>query len=88
MELTKVIFRRWKTGYKEPIALFPEIDESYSSYAGSLISSYQHIGQHGAADYSVVMVKTVPANLTDPDVAELKFELEQIGYNLKIQKRR
>jgi len=88
MELTKVIFRRWKTGDKEVIAMFPDIDESHSNYAGELVSSYEHIGQHGAADYWQMLNKTIPAKLTDPDVIELKAELEQIGYNLEVRKRR
>jgi hypothetical protein len=47
-----------------------------------------HIGQHGAADYALVIRRTRPANEIEPDVRELREELEEIGYRLIVRKRR
>lgn len=78
-EKTKVIFRKFKDG--DIIALFPEIqaDQNYNN-----CQSYQHIGQHGAASYSLIDT-TKPAN--EMEYQDLYNELTSIGYNLKIQKR-
>jgi hypothetical protein len=80
-EKTIVIFRKFKNGNKEVIALFPEI-------AGTLLpetcSSYMHIGQHGGAMADLTDI-TRPA--TPEEYAELKEELESIGYNLTVKKK-
>lgn len=81
IEKTVVVFRVWKKG-GEVIALFPSIPASVS---GNLCQSYQHIGQHGGADYQHVIYKTTPAR--HEEYYDLMKELEGIGYNLKIQKR-
>lgn len=47
--------------------------------------SYEHVGQHGAADPSGVMRRTVAA--TPEEYSELKNELEQIGYSLRVRKK-
>jgi hypothetical protein len=78
---TVVIFRKWSgnngTGI---IALFP------TDYVGNgFCDSYEHIGQHGAADGISVIRRTIPAS--EPEYEELRTELETIGYNLKIRKR-
>ena len=79
-----VIFRRWKDEPNSVIALFPRIDSGRG-----LCSSYEHIGQHGGADYDLVMTKTDRTNTEDDDVQELINELtNQIGYTLKIQQHR
>lgn len=79
LEYTRVIFRRSKDD--EIFALFPDLSEG-----GALIESYQHVGQHSAADYSHCIQTSTPAK---PDeYADLKAELECIGYNLLIRKRR
>lgn len=80
LEYTRVIFRRQPKDH-EILALFPDLSEG-----GALIESYRHIGQHGGADYSHCMRQSIPAR---PDeYADLKAELEGIGYNLLIRKRR
>jgi hypothetical protein len=81
---TAVIFRKWhaKDG-GQIIALFPEIPSGNYGYH---VLSYEHIGQHGAADYNGVMARTVPA--TEEEYAALKRELEQLGYNLAVYQRR
>jgi hypothetical protein len=49
------------------------------------ILSYEHIGQHGGADYQGVIDRTVPA--TEAEYSGLKRELEGTGYNLEAYKR-
>lgn len=77
-EVTRVVFRKWRYQYGgDIIALFP-----YNRVALGECSSYEHIGQHGATSYSVVISRTIPA--VPADYQELKAELESIGYNLKV----
>lgn len=79
---TVVVFRKWKSPHQGIIALFPE---EPASLTGSDCSSYEHQGQHGAADYALVVSRTVPAS--PKESADLKRELEGIGYNLVERKR-
>ena len=75
---TKVIFRKFKNG--DVIALFPELP-AYNYY----ITCYEHFGQHGSADYYVVLDQT---KLASPkEYQELKKELETIGYDVIVYKR-
>lgn len=89
-DITKVVFRKWKenglgknlTG-DGIIALFPEwIVNEYKHFC----QSYEHVGQHGGADYAGVIRGTRPAE--PEEYAALKKELENIGYKLLIRKRR
>ena len=82
MYKTKVVFRVWKGLHGNAvIALFPEIDESRG-----FCSSYEHVGQHSAADYLGVISRTRPASSIEYEA--LRQELESIGYDLKIRSRR
>lgn len=77
-----VVFRVWnRTQGGGVIALFPAIDEGRG-----LCSSYEHVGQHGGADYWGVVSASRPA--TADDYAELKRELESLGYDLRVYARR
>ena len=77
-ETVQVIFRRFKDG--EILALFP-----YESTSGcDLVMSYQHIGQHSGAD-PLLVHDTNPA--TPEQYANLKRELEGIGYSLEVKQR-
>lgn len=76
--LTRVIFRKYRDG--EIIALFPDMDEGRG-----MIGSYMHIGQHSEADRLIVVDKTKPAK--PKEYAELKAELQRIGYRLTVRKR-
>jgi hypothetical protein len=78
-ETTKVVFRKFQG---EIIALFPE--EAFT-LDPVLCSSYAHVGQHSAADYYGVLTSSKPA--TDAEAADLKAELESLGYNLKVYRR-
>ena len=74
---TLVIFRRWRdTG--DIIALFPEHP---SDYQGCFCDAYEHVGQHGGADYHGVVQATKP--VTVDDAKDLLEELTRIGYTLK-----
>ena len=78
------MFRKWKgkSEHGDIIALFPWVEESPSR-----CSSFEHVGQHGPADYCGVISRTTPA--TPAEYADLKRELEHsYGYNLAIRKRR
>lgn len=75
-----VVFRKWRKKWGDGIiALFPYEKWSDSSYA-KLCGSYEHVGQHGAAEYLTCIQRTKPA--TAEEYADLKAELEQIGYKL------
>jgi hypothetical protein len=74
---TKVILRKWLTQFDNLIiALFPEIP---ADVYGMHCTSYEHIGQHGAADYQHVIQNTNPA--LPREYADLLAELREIGYD-------
>jgi hypothetical protein len=76
-----VVFRRWKnTG--DVIALFPELP---ADLGGDHCDSYEHVGQHGGADYHGVVQHTKPCS--PDDAADLVAELRTIGYVLRPIKR-
>jgi len=84
-EKTIVIFRKWKRSnfpYNDILALFPEEN---GSVLNNTCMSYEHIGQHGQADYAYCIKKTLPANVIE--YTNLKKELETIGYNLIVRKK-
>jgi hypothetical protein len=74
-ERVRVIFRKFADD-GEVIALFPDLPFDNSGN----ITSYMHVGQHGAA--SPRLKGTHPAS--EAEYADLKAELEQIGYELDI----
>lgn len=76
-EATLVVFRRWRDN-GDIIALFPTIP---SDAQGWLCEAYEHIGQHGGADYHGVIAATRP--VTPEDAAPLAEELTRIGYRLQ-----
>lgn len=81
IEVTKVIFRKWSNG--DVIAFFPEIPSSCLYWYHCL--SYEHIGQHGGANYEGCVFRT---KLAKPEeYQELKQELEALDYNLKVYQR-
>lgn len=78
--ITKMIFRKYNDG--TIIALFPYEPVDLAGH----INSYMHIGQHGGADYEHTIKNTsVP---TTKETLNLKYELESIGYNIQVVKRR
>lgn len=73
-EPTEMLFRRYSNG--DIIALMPYVIEDNRFCC----QSYMHIGQHGPARYEHIMQCTRPAK--EDEYAELKLELESIGYNV------
>lgn len=78
-EVTKVIFRQFKDGKHEVIAFFPEL---CGGHLPNTCSSYLHVGQHGAADCQAIVRGTRLAHPSN--YADLKAELESIGYKLQV----
>lgn len=81
--ITEVIFRKFKSGKKEIIAVFPyDIGIKFGN-----CSSYMHVGQHGDCNYNHIINITKPAK--EEEYSDLKRELENYGpkeanYNLKV----
>jgi hypothetical protein len=78
-QVTKVVFRKFQG---EVVALFPEEAATLNPI---LCTCYAHMGQHSAADYYGVLTSSKPA--TDAEAADLKAELESLGYNFKVYRR-
>lgn len=76
---TAVVFRTWKGSHKETAALFPYEIDSFSRYGAAFCSSFEHVGQHGGADYENVIQQTRPATATE--IAELTAELTRAPYH-------
>ena len=86
VEKTDVIFRKETRDTKwenEIFALFPyDVHDFFSGHC----ASYQHIGQHSPADYDMCIQNSIPAK--GDEYKDLKSELESLGYNLNIIKKR
>lgn len=80
-ETLPVVFRRWRDT-RTAFALFPT---SPSDYQGFSCYAYERVGGHGGADYFGCVQASGPASAEE--VADLKQELERIGYRLKAIKR-
>ena len=72
-----VVFRRWRDS-GDVIALFPEIP---ADIFGTYCEAYEHVGQHGGADYHGVIRATLPVERDEAE--DLAEELTRIGYNLR-----
>ena len=71
-----VVIRVWREKDGDVFALFPVLSADNNGYH---CTSYQHIGQHGAADYRLCIDRSRPA--TAEEAAPLLAELKAIGYN-------
>ncbi len=82
--LTMVVFRKWyrKSDGNGVIALFPLVSaqggRAYGDASG-MVQSFEHVGQHGAADYAGVLSRTRPAK--PAEYADLLKELESPPYD-------
>ena len=76
-----VVFRKDPDG--TVVALFPNLPANVSGY---YCTCFQHVGQHGSADYGLVVSNTKPA--TPAEYEALKTELEGRGYVLCVYTRR
>lgn len=81
MDKTIVVFRKYKNG--SVFALFPYED---ADPHGMYCTAYAHIGQHSGADYYGCIRATIPAK--PEEYADLKKELESIGYDLIVRQKR
>ncbi len=79
-EPTRVIFRKWKDG--NIIALFPDLNHANGAANRGNIMSYMHVGQHGEASESLLDEKIILKDATAEEAADLRAELEMIGYVL------
>jgi hypothetical protein len=80
MATTIVIFRTFREGIV--FALFPELPaDNY----GVFCTCYEHVGQHGSADYRLCMANSHPA--APEQYATLFNELERRGYHLQVHHR-
>lgn len=80
---TAVVFRTWKGSHKETTALFPYEIESFGQHGNVACSCFEHIGQHGGADYENVIRQTRPA--TAEEIAELTRELTAAPYEYNLR---
>jgi hypothetical protein len=80
-DLTTVVFRKWKKGCGSGIiALFPDIPWDQRQL---LVASFEHVGQHGGADYLEVIGASKPA--TESEYVALKQELESAPYYYRLK---
>lgn len=79
--ITHVVFRVWPNACGTVLALFPYVDFDVVGHC----TSYEHVGQHGAADYAGCISRTRPAK--PAEYVDLKRELTKIGYRLKVIQR-
>lgn len=77
-----VVIRVWKSDPDDVFALFPtDPADNYGRYC----TSYQHVGQHGSADYHHCIRNSRPA--TRREAATLLAELRRIGYRPHVLQR-
>ncbi len=82
LAIIPVVFRVGNGANDDVFALFPtDCADNTGNYCGC----YQHIGQHCAADYHRCIQDSRPAKPTE--YADLKTELERIGYTLRVIRR-
>jgi hypothetical protein len=87
---TQVIFRVWTgknaiDGSDNVIALFP--NEPGAHRKNGTLVSYEHVGQHGEADYYTVMSGTRPAAPAEYKALKRELESEPFNYNFEIRTR-
>lgn len=77
---TDVMFRKdiTKNFKGEIFAVFPNNPDTYEGN----VTTYQHVGQHSTGDYQVCLQQSKPA--TAKESADLKREMEGIGYDLNV----
>jgi hypothetical protein len=81
-EVTKVIFRKYKEG-GDILALFPELPGTTDP---ATCLCYEHVGQHGAGNY-YHCIDNLTVSAKPEEYADLKAELENIGYRLQVMKK-
>jgi len=82
MRSDPVVIRVWKGDERDVFALFPA---DPADIYGQLCTSYEHVGQHAAADYDLCIRNSRPAS--EAEAADLTAELRRIGYRPRVLKR-
>jgi len=77
-----VVIRVWKDDPDDVFALFPT---DPADIDGRYCGCYQHVGQHGSADYYHCIRNSRPA--THREAAPLLAELRRIGYRPHVLQR-
>ena len=80
METQKVVFKMMDD---EVIAIFPNNLYSEILYGNTMVDSYMHVGQHSAC--AVELIDELE-DASEEQYKDLKIELEEIGYNLDVEK--
>ena len=80
METQKVVFKMIDD---EVIAIFPNNLYSEVLYGNKVVDCYMHIGQHSSCD--IEFAKGLK-DASFEQYKDLKIELEEIGYNLDVEK--
>jgi hypothetical protein len=85
-DATVVIFRKWPAREGGGvIALFPYEPANLSDPA--MCESYEHVGQHGAANYYGVIDRTKPASPDEYAALKRELESEPFNYQLTVRQR-
>ena len=79
---TVVIFRVYRGKRGSVFALMPECPADMD---GRFCTAYEHVGQHGAADYHGCIARSRPADVWQ--YSPLLTELEGLGYRVAIRRR-
>ena len=82
---TIVIYQTYKDG-GDVIALFPDLNYENGAATRGHVMSYQHVGQHGEADYTATVAVTRPAE--EHEYEDLHAELTSLGYNLRVLRKK
>ena len=82
MRSDPVLIRVWKGDPDDVFALFPT--DPADNY-GHFCTCYQHVGQHGSADYGHCIASSRPA--TKAEARPLLQELRRIGYRPRVIRR-
>jgi hypothetical protein len=82
--ITEVMFRYdlskdWKG------IIFAILPHECSDFKGN-VTYYQHVGQHSSGDYNGMIKTSRPAS--EIEANDLKKEMESLGYNFKVVKKR
>jgi hypothetical protein len=82
--LTVVVFRKWyrRSDGNGVIALFPGL-----AWRNGMVQSYEHVGQHGAADYAGVISRTRAAKPAEYAALLRELESEPFNYRLDVRRR-
>ena len=77
-----IVLRRWRKIPQTVIAFLPDVPANPGR-----VMAYEHVGQHGEADYAGLLADTVPATVAEYDAAGLVAELRMRGYVPRIRQR-